>query len=533
VKNIDHLGLIAGMIEELGLVELIDQQIKNEDRKVSVGTAVKALIMNSMGFTQHALYISPAFFERCDVAHLFGSSYSATDFNDDSLGRALDRLSDHGVSHLFSLLSHRACQNQGLDEAFVHADSTNFSVEGEYKDADGGVLIAHGYPKDGRRDLKQVTLGLITTYQSSIPRYMQCFDGNSSDKDHLPTLVNHYVECLQAGQKVGIFIADSGIYSAENISDKLTGLEWITRVPETIGTAKQLISDTSQQDLSTVEDIEGYSIKAFESQYGGVCQRWLLVYSEPLFKAATKTIEDKANKQIQQLQPKTQKWAKEFFKTKSQADDFIQQISEKYPLLNIEFSLKEHLYYTTKGRPKAENQRVGYKFQSIQLRHNTTQINKQASSKSRFILATNVLHKGRLPDEKILKAYKQQASSVENSFKFLKDPIFFAESFFVKKNGRLQALLMIMALALLVYALCERKLRTALADKNETVLAQNKQKTQKPTMRMVFSQFRGIHIVKVSQNDSQQTFIANLNDNHRKIIALLGHTFAKYYIFTE
>jgi transposase len=218
VKNIDDLGLIAGMIEELGLVELIDQQIKNEDRKVSVGTAVKALIMNFMGFTQHALYISPAFFERCDVAHLFGSSYSATDFNDDSLGRALDRLSDHGVSHLFSLLSHRACQNQGLDEAFVHADSTNFSVEGEYKDADGGVLIAHGYPKDGRRDLKQVTLGLITTYQSSIPRYMQCFDGNSSDKDHLPTLVNHYVECLQAGQKVGIFIADSGIYSAEKIS---------------------------------------------------------------------------------------------------------------------------------------------------------------------------------------------------------------------------------------------------------------------------------------------------------------------------
>lgn len=533
VKNIDHLGLIAGMIEELGFVELIDKHIENDGRKVSIGTAVKALIMNSMGFAQHALYISPSFFERCDVEHLFGSAYSAADFNDDSLGRALDRLSAYGVSRLFSLLSYRACQNQGLDDEFMHADSTNFSVEGEYKNSEGEVLISHGYPKDGRRDLKQVTLGLITTYQSSIPRYMQCFDGNSSDKDHLPTLVNNYVECFKAGEKVGIFISDSGIYSAENISDKLTGLEWITRVPETIGAAKKLISDTAQADLSAVKDIEGYSIKAFESEYGEVPQRWLLVYSNPLFKAATKTIEDKADKQRQQLKPKIQKWMKEFFKEQSQAKDFIQQISEKYPLLNIQFTLKEQPYYIKKGKPKPENQRIGYQYQSIELLLNTTEISKQAGAKSRFILTTNVLDKVRLPDEKILKAYKQQASSVENSFKFLKDPIFFAESFFVKKTGRLQALLLIMALALLIYALCERKLRKSLADKKETLLSQNKKKTENPTMRMVFSQFRGIHIVKISQNESTQTFIANLNENHRKIISLLGHPFSKYYLFME
>jgi transposase len=534
VKNIDHLGLISGMIEELGFVDLIDKHIANDSRKVSVGTAVKALIMNSMGFSQHALYISPSFFERCDVEHLFGSAYSAADFNDDSLGRALDRLSEYGVSRLFSLLSYTACQNQGLDDEFMHADSTNFSVEGEYKGSEGGgVSIAHGYPKDGRRDLKQVTLGLITAYQSSIPRYIQCFDGNSSDKDHLPTLVSNYVECFKGGEKVGIFISDSGIYSAENISDKLAGLEWITRVPETIGSARKLISDTAQADLSAVEGIDGYSIKAFEIEYGGVPQRWLLVYSNPLFKAATKTIEDKADKQMQQLRPKIQKWVKEFFKEQSQAEDFIRQISEKYPLLDIQFSLKEQPYYIKKGKPTVENQRIGYQFQSIELRLNTAEISKQASAKSRFILTTNVLDKVRLPDEKILKAYKQQASSVENSFKFLKDPIFFAESFFVKKTGRLQALLMIMALALLIYALCERKLRNALAAKKETVWSQNKQKTEKPTMRMVFSQFRGIHIVKVTQNGSQQTFIANLNENHRKIISILGHPFSKYYLLME
>ena len=90
-----------------------------------------------------------------------------------------------------------------------------------------------------------------------------------------------------------------------------------------------------------------------------------------------------------------------------------------------------------------------------------------------------------------------------------------------------------MALALLIYALCERKLRKSLADKKETLLSQNKKKTENPTMRMVFSQFRGIHIVKISQNESTQTFIVNLNENHRKIISLLGHPFSKYYLFME
>ena len=46
---LNHLGLVAGMYDELGLGELIDQElVQDEDsRIVSLGQAVKAMVLNS------------------------------------------------------------------------------------------------------------------------------------------------------------------------------------------------------------------------------------------------------------------------------------------------------------------------------------------------------------------------------------------------------------------------------------------------------------------------------------------------------
>ena len=144
VKNLDHLGLIAGLIDELGIVSEIDELIPTE-RKVSVGIMVKALILNSMGFSQHALYITPRFFEACPVGHLLGAEYVAADFNDDSIGRCLDLLFSYGLNKLFTRVAHKACEIAGLKEDFYHVDTTDFSVEGAYATDDEGVKIRHGY----------------------------------------------------------------------------------------------------------------------------------------------------------------------------------------------------------------------------------------------------------------------------------------------------------------------------------------------------------------------------------------------------
>ena len=62
-KRLNHLGLVAGMYDELGLGDLIDSLIvqDNRQRTVSLGQSIKAMVLNGLGFTHRALYLTPFF----------------------------------------------------------------------------------------------------------------------------------------------------------------------------------------------------------------------------------------------------------------------------------------------------------------------------------------------------------------------------------------------------------------------------------------------------------------------------------------
>ena len=58
VKDIDHLGVIAGIIDDIGMVESINQMVgEHPQEQVSAGHVVKALILNCMGFLSAPLYL--------------------------------------------------------------------------------------------------------------------------------------------------------------------------------------------------------------------------------------------------------------------------------------------------------------------------------------------------------------------------------------------------------------------------------------------------------------------------------------------
>ncbi len=59
ITQIQHLGIISGMCNEIELSTTIDHCIKKPKRKVSVGQAVQAMILNGLGFTGRALYLTP------------------------------------------------------------------------------------------------------------------------------------------------------------------------------------------------------------------------------------------------------------------------------------------------------------------------------------------------------------------------------------------------------------------------------------------------------------------------------------------
>jgi transposase len=113
-----------------------------------------------------------------------------------------------------------------------------------------------------------------------------------------------------------------------------------------------------------------------------------------------------------------------------------------------------------------------------------------------FVVGTNI-EASQLSDADIMQAYKGQAQA-EGGFRFLKEPLFFVSSLCVKQPSRMQGLLMVMTLALWVYAVAQRRLRQQLARQNETVPNQINQPTVRPTLRWVFQLLEGIHRVRVT-----------------------------------
>jgi hypothetical protein len=55
--TLNHLGVVAGRGDALGITALIDRVIVQDpdQRTVSVGTGVKAMILNGLGFVNRAL----------------------------------------------------------------------------------------------------------------------------------------------------------------------------------------------------------------------------------------------------------------------------------------------------------------------------------------------------------------------------------------------------------------------------------------------------------------------------------------------
>ena len=132
----------------------------------------------------------------------------------------------------------------------------------------------------------------------------------------------------------------------------------------------------------------------------------------------------------------------------------------------------------------------------------------------------------------MLENYKDQGVSVERGFRFLKDPLFFAHSLFLKKPERIMALLMIMGLSLLIYSLAERKLRQALKEMNATIPDQRRKLTQSPTIRWIFQLFEGLDTLLVKQNGQVMLRqLLNLRPSQEQVITLLGPQVQKCYLF--
>jgi transposase len=134
VENIDHLGLVAGLIDEIGIGKKINQLVGEQPGEiVSPGQAVKAMIINGLGLVSAPLYLFPKFFEGKASRHLIGEGIEPEHLNDDKLGRVLDKLYLVGVSQIFAMIALAAADKFAVELNTCHLDSSSFHLHGEYE----------------------------------------------------------------------------------------------------------------------------------------------------------------------------------------------------------------------------------------------------------------------------------------------------------------------------------------------------------------------------------------------------------------
>ena len=283
IKNLDHLGLVAGLCQEVGISQIIDKLIPSaaNDKIISTGKCLEAMILNGLGFTGRTLHMYSQYFEDKPIQRLLGIDIKAEQINDDALGRCLDKLFEHGVSDIYQHLGEAVIKYLDLPCEAINIDTTSFHVDGEYSVGDDftGVRLTKGYSRDHRPELNQVIFNLITENQAGIPVYMKAHSGNKNDTETFKKLIKSHISSLKAAQKSRYWIGDSALYVAETIKAIHEQNQFfITRVPQKIVEVKELIS---QLDTLHFEDLkDGYRAAFVESDYASVPQKWLVVHSQ-------------------------------------------------------------------------------------------------------------------------------------------------------------------------------------------------------------------------------------------------------------
>jgi transposase len=218
IKRLDHHGIVSGVIDDLGIVDLIDEQInQDEQQEITTGEAVKGMIMNGLGFSNRPLSLSPQFFTNLPMEHLFRPGVEAGHFNRHKLGRSLDQCDEYGSSQLFSLIAEKACRQDNVDSSFQSLDTTSYSLSGDYEttmeqEDSTAINITHGYSKDKRADLKQVVQEVIVSQDGGVPLACKAWDGNASDNKIFKERTKALINSFKSSEMPKYLVADSKLY---------------------------------------------------------------------------------------------------------------------------------------------------------------------------------------------------------------------------------------------------------------------------------------------------------------------------------
>jgi transposase len=128
VFAVKHLPIVKSYVEKLGVVELLNDLVASE-MDVEPGVMFLGMLLDTLS-GRSPLYRFEDFFETQDTDLLLGRPIEAKRFNDDNVGRFLDKLYETGTMKIFTEIAKRAVDRFGLSGRHVHFDTTSVRVFG-------------------------------------------------------------------------------------------------------------------------------------------------------------------------------------------------------------------------------------------------------------------------------------------------------------------------------------------------------------------------------------------------------------------
>jgi transposase len=550
VHDVYHLPIIKAYADRIDLVNTINRLVPSK-MSIDPGTLVLAMVLDAVS-GRHPLYRIDSFYRNKDIELLLGRSIGIGQLTDDNFGRGMDLLYKANTSLIYSAIVMNALRAFQVPTQHFHYDTSTMSVFGQYNsdgpDDPSTIKITKGHSKDHRPDLNQFVVSLLCT-GGNVPIFSRLEDGNASDhklNNALLTQISRKLADVGIDPTGSIYIADSALVDKDNLS--LMGDEtlFISRLPATFGVHQRLIEQAvesqSWQDygiLATTRPTRnrpgvhyrGYetTVTLHEKSY-----RAIVVHSSAHDRRRQKRLD-------REVQREHGAWSKKLAQLKETlyfcmedtraAMARLQEESRRFH--NIELTIEERPLYA-RGRPKADGSRALKQMRYAitgELAQKTEAVETMREQAGCFVLISNVPLEG-LPNtgipydgKKILQAYKDQ-NGIEHNFSFLKDPVL-VNSIFLKKPERIEALGLILVIALLLWRLIELNMRTHLEKEQTDIPGWDNKPTKRPTTFMMTTKFDNIRIIKIRH---QRTLNGRLSKVQEKYLVAMGLTLS---IFTQ
>ena len=540
------LPLVNHFLDRIGLQEVLTRWLPAPDRRIKLdpATAIRLLVVNLLlgraplyGLGEWAAGYAP---------HLLGlGARDAAWLNDDRMGRALVALFDADRASLLTDLIVGVLAEFGVDTAEMHNDSTSVSVHGQYTDADGAqrrgkptAAVTFGHSKDHRPDLKQLVWILTVAADGSVPMAYRLADGNTSDDPtHVPTW-DALVRVL--GRRDFCYVADSKLCSGDAMRHiDGNGGRFVTVLPRSRGEDRWFRDwiQTNQPPWTEAIRLPGERIGDLDRVWSTFAsplpstEGYRIIWVHSTVKAARDEHARRARIEagaaaIDELAtrltgPKTR------LKTRAAVEQAIAKAladtgCARWLQVTVTESIEEGFRQEKRGRPGADTRyrRTTRTRYTLSWRARDDAIAYHAASDGAFPLITN---DRQMTDTDVLAAYRYQPN-LERRHHLLKS-VQDADPIWLRDPARIEAIFCCQFLALLVGALIERQIRTAMkaAATTDIPLYPELRACQAPSAERIFAVLADLTRHELHHDGHLvQTFEPELTPLQRQILDLLG-----------